>query len=283
MSFEPGSTPMATAMSCTSCEASTSADSTSQVLRILPRNGITAWNSRSRACFAEPPAESPSTRNSSVTLTSCITQSASLPGRAGPPARRQAGDPQARELPGGALAGAGALDGQLRDALARLHVLVQPQTEGVVDHAAHERRALARGQPLLGLPGELRIGEFDRQEIRGAIADVLGGELDAARQEIAEFAELAHGVKQPLPQTRDMRAAFRRRHQVDVTLDDRFGVLLRQPVQRPVHRLLRALHLSHERLRRQQFILGQALRQISLQTVFVAPFIIFFGSLIMQT
>ena len=31
-------------------------------LMILPRSGRIAWNERSRACLAEPPAESPSTR-----------------------------------------------------------------------------------------------------------------------------------------------------------------------------------------------------------------------------
>ena len=35
------------------------------VLITLPRNGNTAWKRRSRPCFAEPPAESPSTRYSS--------------------------------------------------------------------------------------------------------------------------------------------------------------------------------------------------------------------------
>ena len=30
-------------------------------LRSLPRSGRIAWNRRSRPCFAEPPAESPST------------------------------------------------------------------------------------------------------------------------------------------------------------------------------------------------------------------------------
>src|ERR1700704_1989952 len=34
-------------------------------LRILPRNGSTAWNARLRPCFALPPAESPSPMNSS--------------------------------------------------------------------------------------------------------------------------------------------------------------------------------------------------------------------------
>ena len=47
-----------------------------------------AWNSRSRACFAEPPAESPSTKNSSVRSLSWALQSVNLPGNAGPEVTR---------------------------------------------------------------------------------------------------------------------------------------------------------------------------------------------------
>ena len=50
-------------------------------LRILPRSGSTAWNSRARPCLAEPPAESPSTMKSSALAGSRSWQSASLPGR----------------------------------------------------------------------------------------------------------------------------------------------------------------------------------------------------------
>src|SRR5690606_28704659 len=42
------------------------------------------WKSRSRACFAEPPAESPSTRNNSPREGSCDEQSVNLPGNGGP-------------------------------------------------------------------------------------------------------------------------------------------------------------------------------------------------------
>src|ERR1700687_1344479 len=52
-------------------------------LRILPRSGSTAWKARSRACLALPPAESPSTRNSSDLAGSRSWQSASLPGSEG--------------------------------------------------------------------------------------------------------------------------------------------------------------------------------------------------------
>ena len=49
-------------------------------LMIFPRNGRIAWVVRSRACFAEPPAESPSTMKSSADSGSLIVQSASFPG-----------------------------------------------------------------------------------------------------------------------------------------------------------------------------------------------------------
>ena len=50
-------------------------------LRILPRIGKIAWNSRSRPDFAEPPAESPSTMKSSVSAGLFEEQSANFPGR----------------------------------------------------------------------------------------------------------------------------------------------------------------------------------------------------------
>ena len=49
-------------------------------LMILPRSGSTACVLRSRPCLAEPPAESPSTTNSSARAGSRTEQSASLPG-----------------------------------------------------------------------------------------------------------------------------------------------------------------------------------------------------------
>ena len=49
-------------------------------LRILPRIGSSAWNSRLRASLAVPSALSPSTMNSSLRSTSSLRQSASLAG-----------------------------------------------------------------------------------------------------------------------------------------------------------------------------------------------------------
>ena len=53
-------------------------------LSILPRRGRTAWFSRLLASLADPPAESPSTMNSSHSPGFLLEQSASLPGRDSP-------------------------------------------------------------------------------------------------------------------------------------------------------------------------------------------------------
>ena len=90
----------------------------------MPRSGITAWKLRSRACLAEPPAESPSTRNSSERFGSWVVQSASLPGSAGP-----ATDALARDLLAAFRRVLRILDGELRDPLAGIRMLVEPQPE----------------------------------------------------------------------------------------------------------------------------------------------------------
>ena len=43
-----------------------------------------AWKFLSRACLAEPPAESPSTINNSDSSSVCPTQSDNFPGKVGP-------------------------------------------------------------------------------------------------------------------------------------------------------------------------------------------------------
>ena len=51
-------------------------------LRILPRSGRIAWVARSRACLAEPPAESPSTMKSSVPVAPRVRAIGELAGQA---------------------------------------------------------------------------------------------------------------------------------------------------------------------------------------------------------
>ena len=84
MSELPGITPIAVARFFISWDLIISSLSKSHVFKIFPLKGIIAWKDLSLACFAEPPAESPSTRNNSVLFKSSLLQSESLPGRAGP-------------------------------------------------------------------------------------------------------------------------------------------------------------------------------------------------------
>ena len=57
----------------------------SKLFNTLPRKGNIAWVFLSRANFADPPAESPSTRNNSLSRISSLSQSVNLPGRTATP------------------------------------------------------------------------------------------------------------------------------------------------------------------------------------------------------
>ena len=129
-SAEPGSTPSATLMLCTSSRCRRSAPgSSSQVFRILPRSGMIAWKSLSRACLAEPPAESPSTRNSSRALGLLARAVGELARQRGP-----AGDALAHHLLRG-LASAPAHSRSRTARSARRH------PDGGCSHSASESRA----------------------------------------------------------------------------------------------------------------------------------------------
>jgi hypothetical protein len=99
-----------------------------------------------------------------------------------------------------------AFDRELRDLLAQFHVLVQPQRERVVGRAFHEGGGLARTQALLGLAAELRVGHLQRQHEGETVPDVFRRQLDPARQQVAEIAELAQRVGQARAQAVDVGA-----------------------------------------------------------------------------
>ena len=65
----------------TSAEASILSKRAFSTFKILPFKGRIAWVRRSRPCLAEPPAESPSTKNNSDCAGSFSWQSANLPGK----------------------------------------------------------------------------------------------------------------------------------------------------------------------------------------------------------
>ncbi len=87
---------------------------------------------------------------------------------------------------------------------------LQPQAEGVVHHAGDEGRGLARGQALLGLAGELRVLHLHAEHVGAALPDVFWRQLEAARQQAAELAELAHRLGQAGAQAVDVGTALRR-------------------------------------------------------------------------
>ena len=71
--------PRAVMMERNSSLASTWSSRFFSALRGLPRRGRMAWNRRSRPCLALPPAESPSTMNSSFSTALRPVQADSLP------------------------------------------------------------------------------------------------------------------------------------------------------------------------------------------------------------
>jgi hypothetical protein len=119
------------------------------------------------------------------------------------------------------------LDGELRDALAGIGMLVQPQRQRIVHEAFDQCGRVARREAFLHLAGELRLLDLDREHEAGLEEDVLGRELQAARHQVAELAEFAHRTGDAGAQSVHMRAAFGGRNQVDVALADArsaFGV-----------------------------------------------------------
>ena len=72
--------PSAVTRSDSSLFSSTFATDAPSVFSTLPRSGRIACRARSRPCFADPPAESPSTMNSSLSSRPEFVQSLSLPG-----------------------------------------------------------------------------------------------------------------------------------------------------------------------------------------------------------
>ncbi len=181
-------------------------------MRILPRSGRIACVSRSRACLAEPPALSPSTRKISVPLGGRARAIGELAGQA--------------QLARRGLALELALLARRRRSSARsitasssaraaLRIVGQPMVEMVLERALDQPRRLGRGEPLLGLALELRLADEQRQDRDRAGHHVLGRDLRGA----AVAGQLAIGLeaaRQRRAQARLVRAAFGRRHGVAV-------------------------------------------------------------------
>ena len=135
-------------------------------LRILPRSGRTAWVLRSRPCLAEPPAESPSTTNSSASAGSLTEQSASLPGSV------EFSSADLRRVRSRALRAASrarwAWTAFLITARASLRVLLQELAEAGVDDRLDEAGHPGVAELGLRLTLELGVAQLDRDRPRSA-------------------------------------------------------------------------------------------------------------------
>ena len=157
-------------------------------------------------------------------------------------------------------------------------MLAQPQAELVLDDAGDERRGFARRQAFLGLPGELRVAHLRREHVAGVVPDVLGRQLQAARQQVAELAELTHRFGEAEAEAVDVRAALRGRDQVDVALlEPRAAV--RAPDHGPVDAFVLAFDLADERFVRQPFGGLERLAQVLRQPFAVEPLFLLAGLL----
>ncbi len=183
---------------------------------------------------------------------------------------RALGDLLAHDLLGRFQARTGALDRQLRDALAHLDVLVEPQAESIVDDVLDHAGGLARGQPLLGLAGELRILQPRRQHEGEPLPHIFRRQLHATRQQVADVAELTDRGGQAGAQAIDVGAALRGGNQVDVAFLHQFA--LGQPGQRHFQAFDIARHVVYEQFVRQCLGTVELTTQVIAQAILVMPF-----------
>ena len=186
--------------------SSTFASDALSVLSTLPRSGRIACRARSRPCLADPPAESPSTTNSSLPSLRRIGAVAQLAGQVEARRRRAL----ARHLGlrrAARFARPRREDDPRDDRLGDADVVVQPVLERRADHAVDGRQQLGIVQPILGLPLELRLLDEHAQHAGQAFADVLGGQRHAFRRQVVRLDEVADRLAEPGAQAVLVRAA----------------------------------------------------------------------------
>ena len=188
----------------------------------------------------------------------------------------------------GARAGLRLLDDEIRELLAVLDVLVEPQLERRTRERRHQLHRVTAIQALLDLPLKLRIEHLRRQHERDARKHVFREQLDALRLQIVQLDKTLDRLEQTVAQTGFVRAARRRRNQVDV------GLARERTLFAPGHHPRRALAFREGFFvrarvlgvafafeeRNQQIAAVHAFEQIAAQTVFVLPGLAFAGFLV---
>ena len=158
-------------------------------------------------------------------------------------------------------------------------MLIEPKAQGVLRHAGDEGRAFPGRQTFLGLTRELRVQQFDRQDIAATIPDILRDQLDAAGKEITELAELPHRLGETRAQAVHMGASLGCGDQIDVALRDSLATFCK-PDHRPVGGLAVAFHGAHERLLGHDGQVPERIQEIILEPGLVAPLGALAGALI---
>lgn len=146
--------------------------------------------------------------------------------------------------------------------------------------AFDEAGGLARGQPLLGLAGELRVGHLQAEHEGDPVPHVFRRQLDAARQQVAEVAELAQRIGQARTQAVDVGAVLRGRDQVDVAFLHQLA--FRHPGRGPVDDLGVLLQAAREQVGRQHLVLGHLALEVVAQAVLEVPAVLLAGGLVVQ-
>ena len=210
-------------------------------LMIFPRSGRIACVVRSRACFAEPPAESPSTMKSSADCGILDRAVGQLAGKRRVLERALASCQLARLARGLSRVARG--DG-LRDDLAGLGlVLLEELSQPLVDDSLDETRDSGVAELGLRLAFELRVAELDRDDRGKTLAGVLALEVVVLLLEQAFAARvLVERPRQRRPEPLQMRATLGR---VDVVRKREHGLHVRVvPLHRDLDRALVALALE---------------------------------------
>ena len=192
---------------------------------------------RSRACLAEPPAESPSTMKSSVSSREAELQSASLPGRrslrvavlrAISFSRRRRSRSSARSIT------------HSSSSVRPVRRSGEPMVEGVAHGVLDDADRLDARQAVLGLPDEFRLAQEDREHGAAGGHDVVGGD-DGGALVAGQVGVGLEAAEQHVAEPRLVRAALGRRDRVAVGADK---TVAGEPGDRPFDRAVAALMLA---------------------------------------
>src|SRR4029077_9718366 len=101
---------------------------------------------------------------------------------------------------------------------------------------------------------------------------VLGTELDAAGDEVAKLAELAHCLRDPGAQAVHVRAALGGGDEIHVAFAER-GLRIRSPAQCVADRVVIAGARAGDRLRRNALVLAELLDEVRAEIAAVEPLV----------